>query len=108
MIVAYDGTEYCGWQLQRSESTVQGMLEVALSTALREERSVMGVRAAGRTDSGVHARGQVLQFRCNQDLDVGKLSYRVNSLLPHDIRVLRVSRTAPDFSVTCSALGKVR
>ncbi|GLC49634.1 hypothetical protein PLESTB_000269700 [Pleodorina starrii] len=106
LILAYDGTEYCGWQLQPSAPTVQRTLEGALCTVLREERAVLGVRAAGRTDSGVHARGQVVQFSCNRELDVAKMPYKLNSVLPHDIRVLRLTRTAPDFSVTCSALGK--
>ncbi|EFJ41663.1 tRNA pseudouridine synthase, partial [Volvox carteri f. nagariensis] len=106
MIVSYDGTAYCGWQLQPSAPTVQRFLEGALCTVLREERAVLGVRAAGRTDAGVHARGQVVQFSCDKELDVTKMPYKLNSVLPHDIRVLRMSRTAPDFSVTCSALGK--
>ncbi|GIL62490.1 hypothetical protein Vafri_16701 [Volvox africanus] len=106
LIVAYDGTDYCGWQLQPSAPTVQRFLESALCTVLREDRAVLGVRAAGRTDSGVHARGQVVQFSCNRELDLDKMSYKLNSVLPHDIRVLRITRTAPDFSVTCSALGK--
>ncbi|KXZ50137.1 hypothetical protein GPECTOR_17g773 [Gonium pectorale] len=106
LIIAYDGTDYCGWQLQPSAPTVQRALEAALCTVLRTERGVLGVRAAGRTDSGVHARGQVVQFSCNKDLDVSKMPYKLNSVLPHDIRVLRIHRTAPDFSVTCSALGK--
>ncbi|GIL92573.1 hypothetical protein Vretifemale_20088 [Volvox reticuliferus] len=106
LVVAYDGTDYCGWQLQPSAPTVQRLLESALCTVLREERAVLGVRAAGRTDSGVHARGQVVQFSCNREVDVDKMPYKLNSVLPHDIRVLRVTRTAPDFSVTCSALGK--
>lgn len=59
MVISYDGTEYCGWQLQPSAPTVQRCVEAALGTVLREERAVLGVRAAGRTDSGVHARGQV-------------------------------------------------
>ncbi len=63
MVISYDGTEYCGWQLQPSAPTVQRCVEAALGTMLREERAVMGVRAAGRTDSGVHARGQVRHTR---------------------------------------------
>ncbi|GLI71304.1 hypothetical protein VaNZ11_016446, partial [Volvox africanus] len=106
LIVAYDGTDYCGWQLQPSAPTVQRFLESALCTVLREDRAVLGVRAAGRTDSGVHARGQVVQFSCNRELDFDKMPYKLNSVLPHDIRVLSITRTAPDFSVTCSALGK--
>jgi len=59
LLVAYDGTEYSGWQLQQSARTVQGELERALSTVLREGREVLCVGGAGRTDAGVHAQGQV-------------------------------------------------
>ncbi|PNW74257.1 hypothetical protein CHLRE_13g591501v5 [Chlamydomonas reinhardtii] len=106
LILAYDGTDYCGWQLQPAAPTVQAKLEAALGTVLREDRGVLGVRAAGRTDSGVHARGQVVQFNCDRELPVDKLAYKLNAVLPPDIRVMGVRRTAPDFSVTCSPIGK--
>ncbi|PNH09854.1 tRNA pseudouridine synthase A 1 [Tetrabaena socialis] len=106
LLLSYDGTDYCGWQLQPGLPTVQGCLEAALGTLLKEERGVLGVRGAGRTDSGVHARGQVVQFVCNREVDSASLPYKLNALLPRDIRVLHMARTAPDFSVTCSALGK--
>ncbi len=58
--------------------------------------------------TGIRLHPQVVQFSCNRDdLDPNKLPYKLNSILPPDIRVVRVNRTAPDFSVTCSALGKV-
>ncbi|KAG2443316.1 hypothetical protein HYH02_009383 [Chlamydomonas schloesseri] len=106
LILAYDGTDYCGWQLQPAAPTVQAKLEAALCTVLREDRGVLGVRAAGRTDSGVHARGQVVQFSCDRELPGDKLAYKLNAVLPPDIRVMAVRRTAPDFSVTCSPIGK--
>ncbi|KAG2443369.1 hypothetical protein HXX76_001730 [Chlamydomonas incerta] len=106
LVLAYDGTDYCGWQLQPAAPTVQAQLEVALGKVMREDRGVLGVRAAGRTDSGVHARGQVVQFNCDRELPVDKLAYKLNAVLPPDIRVLAVRRTAPDFSVTCSPIGK--
>jgi tRNA pseudouridine38-40 synthase len=59
MLVSYDGTAYSGWQLQTRAVTIQGEMERALSTVLREGRRCLGVCAAGRTDAGVHARGQV-------------------------------------------------
>jgi hypothetical protein len=59
LLVSYDGTAYSGWQLQLQTRTIQGELERALSTVLREDRVVLGVCAAGRTDAGVHAVGQV-------------------------------------------------
>lgn len=59
LVLGYDGTDYCGFQLQRSRPTVQGMLEQALTTRLQHSRDYINVRGAGRTDAGVHARGQV-------------------------------------------------
>ncbi|WIA34191.1 hypothetical protein OEZ86_012549 [Tetradesmus obliquus] len=67
----------------------------------------LGVCAAGRTDAGVHARGQVVQFFTNSSsIDPGKFPYKLNSLLPGDIRVFWMRQTAPDFNVTVSALRK--
>jgi hypothetical protein len=59
IVLSYDGTEYCGFQLQQSRPTVQGALEQALTTRLQQSREFINVRGAGRTDAGVHARGQV-------------------------------------------------
>ncbi|KAF6258703.1 pseudouridine synthase [Scenedesmus sp. NREL 46B-D3] len=107
MLVSYDGTAYSGWQLQARASTIQGQIERALSTVLREGRRCLGVCAAGRTDAGVHARGQVVQFFTNSSgIDPAALPYKLNSLLPPDIRVFWMSQTAPDFNVTVSALRK--
>lgn len=109
MLVSYDGTAYSGWQLQPHAPTVQQHVEHALGTVLREPREALGVRAAGRTDAGVHAAGQVVQFCTSspEKLQPGKLPLKLNSLLPHDIRVTWVGQTAADFNVTCSAIGKV-
>uniref|UniRef100_A0A383VMC2 tRNA pseudouridine synthase n=1 Tax=Tetradesmus obliquus TaxID=3088 RepID=A0A383VMC2_TETOB len=109
MLVSYDGTAYSGWQLQKQTHavTIQGEVERALSTVLREGRRCLGVCAAGRTDAGVHARGQVVQFFTNSSsIDPGKFPYKLNSLLPGDIRVFWIRQTAPDFNVTVSALRK--
>eukprot|EP00775_Hariotina_reticulata_P010074 gene10074-10229_t len=93
--------------LQVRAPTIQAQIERALSTVLREDRKTLCVCAAGRTDAGVHARGQVVQFMTNStSIDPDQLPYKLNSLLPHDIRVTRMSRTAPDFNVTVSALRK--
>ncbi|GBF88550.1 tRNA pseudouridine synthase A [Raphidocelis subcapitata] len=109
MVVAYDGTAYSGWQLQPKAPTIQAQIERALSTVLREARGTLGVSAAGRTDAGVHAAGQVVQFHTNRPdwVDLEKFPARVNSLLPHDIRISWLAATAPDFNVTCSATGKI-
>jgi hypothetical protein len=110
MLLGYDGSAYSGWQLQPRAPTIQMHVERALTTVLREPRERVGVSAAGRTDAGVHAAGQVVQFRTDRPELVGdpsRLAFRLNSLLPHDIRVGWVAATAPDFNVTCTATGKV-
>ncbi|MEW5307333.1 MAG: hypothetical protein WDW38_001285 [Sanguina aurantia] len=106
LLVSYDGTDYYGWQLQDHFPTVQGAMESALSMVTREDRVVLGVCGAGRTDSGVHAAGQVVQFYTNTEPDTSTLAHRLNSLLSDDVRVHAAWRTAPDFSVTCTALTK--
>lgn len=107
MLVSYDGTAYSGWQLQSQARTIQAEIERALSTVLREDRATLCVCAAGRTDAGVHAVGQVVQFMTDvTSIDPQRLPYKLNSLLPHDIRVTWMSQTAPDFNVTVSALHK--
>lgn len=111
LVVLYDGTDYSGWQVQLKGGpgvrTIQGEVERALSQVLREDRRVLGVCGAGRTDAGVHARGQVVQFYTNQEeLRANKLPYRLNAVLPIDVRVAYATRTAPDFNVTVSAIAK--
>ncbi|KIZ05810.1 tRNA pseudouridine synthase A [Monoraphidium neglectum] len=110
LLIAYDGTDYSGWQLQPHAPTVQLHLERALTTVLREPRETLCVIAAGRTDAGVHAAGQVVQFRTNRPraVDPARLPKRLNSLLPHNIRVSGAAATAPDFLVTSCATGKAR
>ena len=83
--VAYDGTDYCGWQLQPGVDTVEGVLNQALSTLLGEPVTVVG---ASRTDSGVHAKGAVAVFDTETRIPSEKISYAVNKSLPEDIRVV--------------------
>ena len=90
LVLEYDGTDFCGWQVQPDERTVQGELNRALSTVLRAEIRVEG---AGRTDAGVHALGQVASFEAEGD--IGGSIYPVNSVLPDDV-VIREARRAPD------------
>ena len=111
-LLAYDGTAYAGWQYQRPVSghrevlTVQGEVERALSVITGEPRDRLGVQGASRTDAGVHARGQVAQFRSGRVLDSGRARASLNKLLPEDVRVLEVAPVPPDFSAISSSLFK--
>jgi tRNA pseudouridine38-40 synthase len=89
LLVEYDGTAYLGWQLQPDGPTVQGVLEQALATALREP---VRVRAAGRTDAGVHATGQVVSVPVTAvPENLGRLVSSLNALTPDDIAIRELS-----------------
>lgn len=100
--IEYDGTDYAGWQKQPQEvSTVQGVLEATLSRVVQEH---VVLTAAGRTDRGVHARGQVANFRISSDITPRRLSYAVNSLLPSTICITDIAEVEDDFHARYSAL----
>ena len=102
-IVEYDGTDYAGWQIQKNDVTVQEKLENALLTLNKGRIPVTG---AGRTDSGVHARGQCCHFDIDTNIPAEKFAFILNSLLPHDIRVKKSWQAEPDFHARFSAKGK--
>ena len=93
----YDGSNYCGWQLQKSERTVQYFLEKALIKISRCDHRIP-VYGAGRTDKGVHAYGQVAHFDLVTQLPYDKLCNGFNGNLPSDCKVLAGEKTAHDFS----------
>ena len=86
MVLAYDGTNYCGWQLQPNGITIEEVLNQALSELLREPVAVMG---ASRTDSGVHAEGAVAVFDTENRMPADKICFALNQRLPEYIRVLQ-------------------
>jgi tRNA pseudouridine38-40 synthase len=95
LTVEYDGEAFQGWQLQPGGPTVQAVLEQALATALREP---VRVRGAGRTDAGVHARGQVAAVRVtNVPADLGRLQKSLNALTPDDVAVRAIEVVGDDF-----------
>jgi len=102
--LAYDGTSFAGWQMQRSQRTVQGMIEQALSEIQGAER--VKVRGAGRTDAGVHARQQVADFEIASRLDDASLERALSRMLPADVRPLRVATTAATFHAQNDAVSK--
>ena len=101
--LAYDGSDFHGWATQPGLRTVEGLLTVALATILRVPR--VDVVCAGRTDAGVHARGQVLH--CDVEAATpNNLERRLNGYLPRDIRVRRVSVADPGFDARYAALSR--
>ena len=102
--LAYDGTRFSGWAAQPQRRTVQGELEGALATLARAQ---VGVTVAGRTDAGVHARGQVAHADLPADLAGDRLLLRrLNGLLPDDVRVSAVKVAPPGFDARFSALWR--
>ena len=103
LTLAYDGSRYLGWQrLGKGERTIQGVLEEALESVLGEKIEVHG---SGRTDAGVHARGQVANFKVDSSLD-DRFQIKMNEILPDDIRLLRVEKVSGNFHSRYSAKAK--
>lgn len=94
LVLQYDGANYAGWQVQDNAVTVQELVENALATVLREKVRVTG---ASRTDSGVHALGQVAAFKTANPFPVRKLFRALNGILPPDIRVTEVAEVEDGF-----------
>lgn len=103
MTVAYDGTAYAGWQRQTNGVAIQQLFEEALLKIVGRETSVIG---SGRTDAGVHAKGQVCSFRAATSLAPDSLARALQANVPHDVVVRDVRETLPDFHAQRSATGK--
>jgi tRNA pseudouridine38-40 synthase len=103
LLIQYDGTDFHGWQVQAGERTVQGELERVLSLL---EGAPVGVNGSGRTDSGVHAEGQVASVRLAKQFAPEKLRAAINGNLWRDVRVLSVEKAPDDFHARFSARGK--
>lgn len=94
LTVAYDGTNYHGWQIQGNGITIESELNRALSALLGEQISVIG---ASRTDSGVHALGNIAVFDTKSPIPAEKFTYALNQRLPEDIRIQRSEEVALDW-----------
>jgi tRNA pseudouridine38-40 synthase len=103
LLIEYEGTRYHGWQVQLNAQTVQGEIEKALTTVLRHGVSVIG---AGRTDTGVHARGQVAHFDFPGELDMVQLFRSLNGILARDIRIRKADPVEDDFHARFSATAR--
>ena len=102
--ICYDGTRYNGWQRQVSlDNTIQGKLETALSRILGEP---IEISASGRTDTGVHARGQVANFHTESPMECAELLEQLRRYLPEDIGIYSCREVSPRFHARLNALEK--
>ncbi len=103
LIVEYNGSYYCGWQIQPEDNTVQKEMVDAIRKVTGQDVTLY---AAGRTDSGVHALGQVVNFHIDHDLPVEKYKDAINYFLPRSILVKDVGVVPDDFSARYSAIWR--
>lgn len=120
IVIEYDGTNYCGWQIQNhrssflpagrhgvvrgSKKAIQETIEKALQKILQEKIKVTG---SGRTDSGVHAQAQVANFKSKTKFNALKMQSALNGILPADVRIKKVQEVTQDFHARFSAKSKL-
>jgi len=104
IVLAYDGTDFRGWQRQPDGRTIQGAVEEAVFKITRKRTTVHG---AGRTDAGVHALGQAAHFGSATKIPDADLFRALNAVLPWDVRILSLERARPDFHARRCARSKV-
>lgn len=103
LTIAYDGTDFHGWQVQSDKPTIQGEISSVLSRLTQKRVQLYG---AGRTDAGVHALGQVASFKTLSPLAAGEFQRALNALLPPEIRIVGAEEVGPTFHARWSARGK--
>jgi tRNA pseudouridine38-40 synthase len=104
LTIAYDGTDFHGWQIQAGKSTIQGEI-VSVLRRITQEGVVL--HGTGRTDAGVHALGQVCSFRTQSTLSRDEFQRALNALLPPTIRIVGAEEVGPAFNARWSARGKM-
>lgn len=104
LIIQYDGTEYAGWQIQEKCNTVQQTITDAIELLLKEKINLIG---SGRTDSGVHAAGQVANFRTENVIDIYRFKHSLNSILPHSISIRNMDEVSLDFHARYDAKRRI-
>ncbi|MCW8812373.1 MAG: tRNA pseudouridine(38-40) synthase TruA [Chlorobium sp.] len=100
LTLQYDGTKYAGWQIQENALSIQEVIKRSIQQILQEEVNLIG---AGRTDAGVHALGQVANFTLDKELDLFRLKYSINSVLPEDISITNMEVVDEKFHSRFSA-----
>src|SRR5690554_6766059 len=103
LTIEYDGTDYAGWQIQDNAITIQQVIQEALEKLTGDQVKLVG---SGRTDSGVHALGQVANFFTRSTIPSDRFDHALNSILPSDIRVLSSQQVPLDFHARYSAKEK--
>jgi tRNA pseudouridine38-40 synthase len=103
LLIAYDGTAYHGWQTQLNNATVQETIEDALRVVVKQKVDLIG---SGRTDSGVHALGQVANFKADTKIPEDRIKIAINANLPPDIRILDSVDISMDFNARFNAVDK--
>ena len=104
LTIAYDGTDFHGWQVQTNKPTIQGEITNILGRLTQERVALYG---AGRTDAGVHALGQVASFKTLSPLSTSEFQRALNALLPPTIRIVAADEVGPPFHARWSARGKI-
>ncbi len=106
LIIEFDGTNYCGWQRQVKEPTVQEAIEKAISLLTREAPEEINLTGCSRTDSGVHSRAFVANFKTSSTIPPEKFKEALNSKLPEDIAIISSQEVHQDFHARYAAVGK--
>src|SRR5260370_17822768 len=103
LTLAYDGTDFSGWQIQPGQPTVQGAISDVLENLTQQRLQIQG---AGRTDAGVHAAGQVANFKTEAELGADEFQSAFNALLPDSIRIVAAEHIAPHFHTRHNVMAK--
>jgi len=103
MTIAYDGTDYAGWQVQPRKNTVQAEIERVLEVLVG---STIRIHHSGRTDAGVHAKGQVAHFDLEKPIDVQRFQTSLNAILNPDVRIMKLQKVKDDFHARFCAKSK--
>ena len=103
--IAYDGTNFSGWQIQKNKRTVQGEIEKSIATVFKSNSQII-IYGAGRTDSGVHSTGQIAHFDIDTKRDLDTIKSSINSKLDNDCKILMVERVDDDFHARFDAKSR--
>lgn len=104
--IAYDGTDFAGFQTQPNERTVEGVLTKIVNKIAKNPKNVIQIFGSGRTDAGVHALGQVIHFDMNTQMSEDNMFHALNSMMPLDMSVKKVEIVSEDFHARFTTHGK--